>query len=169
MFPIIKAAAMVIFIVLAIITVWGAFDIAKLFFIAPPIYENVEPSWQYYLTIIIISLSFFLPILGVLVCGFLLTNASYPNIITTEQGLKAQTLLGSSKWIPWQSIKKVRIPLLGFENIVIVSIRGRSILFFLNGLLYLTGSDTFLISSQISVFEKLMKLFREKRPDLFPK
>ena len=92
---------------------------------------------------------------------------SSPSISVNDQGFRLESLLGKSRWLPWEAISKVRKPFLPAPQIWFVGIRGLSWHYRINGLLYWMGDGAFLIGKTYKDYRDLLKILKAKRPDLF--
>lgn len=92
-----------------------------------------------------------------------------PAISVSETGIKVHSLIAESRWLPWESIRKVRHPPFSFRRSYQVGMEGLPAIFKVHGLIWRLGAGGFMITPGIGGFDDLMRKLRNERPDLFVK
>jgi hypothetical protein len=94
-----------------------------------------------------------------------LSITMFPGISVRDDGFRIHNRTSTSRWLEWQAMHKALKGPLGM--FWLLGIRGLGPLYWPPGLLWWLGSGGVQVSPQIGKYNELMKLLREKRPDLF--
>jgi hypothetical protein len=88
----------------------------------------------------------------------------FSGITVGTDGFKVHNRIGSTQWLDWQSIHKARPS--PFGNFWFLGIKGLGPLYWPNGFIWWLGAGGIQISRHIGEYNELMKVLREKRPDI---
>jgi hypothetical protein len=102
-----------------------------------------------------------------MITAMLVTLTVNPSIAVSEQGIQVRSLIHESPWLSWTAIKKVRGSFIRSQRFWLIGIEGLGWPYKLNGLLFWLGTGGFQVAPYIEDYQGLMKVLRERRPDLF--
>src|SRR5690606_6794775 len=102
------------------------------------------------------------PTLG-LFWGLCAILTMFPTVSVREDGWKIASPAGSTPWLPWSAISKVRrIPLP--RQSWMIGIKGLNRIYWLGSVTFWMGMASIHLTPSIEGYDRLMAILREKRP-----
>lgn len=89
----------------------------------------------------------------------------FPGITIRPDGFKIHSRISATRWLTWQTIHKARLSPIG--NFWFLGIKGLGPLYWPAGFMWRLGAGGIQISRHIDGYNELMRILREKRPDIF--
>lgn len=138
----------------------------KALVVAPPILAELGPLIRTILPFLLAAcMLLVVPTLG-LFWGLCAVLTMFPTVSVREDAFKIASPAGSTPWLPWSAISKVRrIPLP--RQSWMIGIKGLNRIYWLGSLTFWMGVASIHLTPSIQEYDRLMAILREKRPDLF--
>jgi energy-converting hydrogenase Eha subunit G len=90
----------------------------------------------------------------------------YPAITVRKNGFRIHSLIGKSRWLAWDAIKKARRVELP-RRFWMIGIKGLGWLYWPTGFSFWLWMPGIHLTQSIDDYHGLMRVLKEKRPDLF--